>query len=139
MRLRISAIALVLTAGAALAEGAPEVSTDLSVTLKPQQYRICNDRPARPAWMDELHPRQAYKALTMMDRYELRAWEQIAETKDCSCETRFPEWEEAEKEYQKRFDALPQPDHTALRLEWVEKHKALEADVRHTCEEQGNW
>lgn len=139
MRLSNIAILVVLGAGPALAEGTSDVSTDLTVNMAPQQFRICNDRPARPAWMGELHPREAYKALTMMDLYELRAWERIAETGVCSCEVRFPEWDGADKEYQERFYALAQPDHTALRLEWVETRKSLEASVRQICEGQGNW
>ena len=139
MRLSNIVLLVVLGAGPALAEGEPDVSIDLTVDMAPKQFRICNDRPARPAWMDELHPREAYKALTMMDLYELRALERIAETGDCSCEVRFPEWDGADKEYQERFDALPQPDHTALRLEWVDTRKSLEVSVRQICEGQGNW
>lgn len=139
MRLRISAIALVLTAGSALAEGAPEVSTDLSVTLKPQQYRICNDRPARPTWMDELHPREAYKALTMMDLYELRAWERISDTGDCSCETRFPEWETASEEYDERFATRSNGEHTDAQLEIRRARNEIRQVVQDICEAQGNW
>ena len=139
MRLRIPAITLVLTACSALAEGAPEVSTDLSVTLKPQQYRICNDRPARPAWMDELHPRQAYKALTMMDIYELRVWEQIAETKDCSCETRFPEWEKVSEEYEERYASGSNAEHTKAQLEIRRERNEISQVVQNICEAQGNW
>lgn len=139
MRLRIPAIALVLTAGSALAEGAPEVSTDLSVTLKPQQYRICNDRPARPAWMDELHPRQAYKALTLQKLYELKNWQAIVATGDCSCANRFPDWESAEAEYREKYEHLPQADHTQVRLTIRNEQQQLASSVEAICRDQGNW
>ncbi|WP_323764086.1 hypothetical protein [Marinovum sp.] len=115
------------------------MSTDLTLTMTPKQYRICNDRPPRPAWMDELHPREAYKALTLMDLYELRAWEQIAAKDDCSCETRYPEWGTAEQEYLDRSEALPQREQTALRLDWIETRKSLRIVVQAICEAQGNW
>lgn len=139
MRLRISAIALVLTAGPALAQGAPDVSTDLTVDMAPQQYRICNDRPARPAWMDGLHPREAYKALTMMDLYELRAWERISETKDCSCETRFPEWGEVSVEYTERFATSSNAEHTQAQLQIRRERNDIRQGVQDICEAQGNW
>ena len=139
MRLRIPAIALVLTAGSALAEGAPEVSTDLSVTLKPQQYRICNDRPARPAWMEELHPRQAYKALTMMRLYELRAWQVIDETKDCGCARRFPSWEAAEAEYREHFEQLSQAEQAEVHLQLRNEQNGIATSVEAICRDQGNW
>lgn len=139
MRLRKSPIALVLTAGSVLAEGAPEVSTDLSVTLKPQQYRICNDRPARPTWIDELHPREAYKALTLQKLYELRAWQMIAETGDCGCETRFPSWESAEAEYGEKYEQLPQADQTQARLSIRGEQRQVASRVEDICRDQGNW
>ncbi len=53
--------------------------------------------------MDEVHPREAYKALTLMDLYELRAWEQIVDTGNCGCEVRFPTWEDASENFNERF------------------------------------
>ena len=81
-KITLAAVVTLLAAPLA-AQTAPQVTNDLTVTMSPQQYRICNDRPARPTWMDEVHPRETYKALTLMDLYELRAWEQIAETGLC--------------------------------------------------------
>ena len=125
--------------GTAIAQTAPAVSNDLTVTLAPDKYRICNDRPDRPVWMDELHPREAFKALTLMDLYELRAWEQIVEAGDCACETRFPSWDAAEEEYLTSYDQAPSPEHTSAQRE-IRKHRN---DLRHAveeiCEAQGNW
>lgn len=139
MRLSNIAILVVLGAGPALAEGAPSVSTDLTVTIRPQQFRICNDRPARPAWMDELHPRETYKALTIMDLYELRAWERIAEAKDCSCEMRFPEWEKASEEYRERFATSSSAEHTQAQLQIRRERNNIRQGVQDICEAQGNW
>ena len=83
MHKTILVAAVTLLAAPLAAQTSPQVTNDLTVTITPQQYRICNDRPARPTWMDEVHPREAYKALTLMDLYELRAWAQIVDTGDC--------------------------------------------------------
>lgn len=115
------------------------MSTDLTVTMTPKQYRICNDRPPRPAWMDELHPREAYKALTLMDLYELRAWEQIAAKDDCSCEIRYPGWDEVSEEYHERYAAYSNAEHTQAQLEIRQLRNDLRSGVRKVCEAQGNW
>ncbi|MCC6008427.1 MAG: hypothetical protein JJU40_12205, partial [Rhodobacteraceae bacterium] len=95
MHKTILATAVTLLAAPLAAQTSPQVTNDLTVTMSPQQYRICNERPARPIWMDEVHPREAYKALTLMDLYELRAWEQIVEKGNCGCNVRFPAWDDA--------------------------------------------
>jgi hypothetical protein len=115
------------------------VTNDLTVTMSPQQYRICNDRPARPTWMDEAHPREAYKALTLMRLYELRSWEAIQETGDCGCDVRFPSWDAASAEYEERFATSTQAEHTQARLAIRNEQNQIARDVQDICEAQGNW
>ena len=131
--------AVIMLATPLTAQTSPQVTNDLTVNLAPQQYRICNDRPARPTWMDEVHPREAYKAITVMELYETRAWEAIAESIDCGCDVRFPPWDASNTEYQQSYSGLTQAEHSALRWELIEKRKQLEPTVREICEEQGNW
>ncbi|WP_306045126.1 hypothetical protein [Nioella sp. MMSF_3534] len=139
MRHTILAAAVTLLAVPLTAQTAPQVTNDLTVTIAPQQYRICNDRPARPNWMDEIHPREAYKALTLMDLYELRAWEQIVDTGNCGCEVRFPEWEVAFAEYEERFATSTPAEHTQARLAIRNEQNQIARDVQDICEAQGNW
>ena len=80
MRKTILVAAVTLLAAPLAAQTSPQVTNDLTVTITPQQYRICNDRPARPIWMNEVHPREAYKANTVLELYEIRAWEAITES-----------------------------------------------------------
>jgi len=131
--------AVTLLAAPLAAQTSPQVTNDLTVTMSPQQYRICNDRPARPTWMDEVHPREAYKALTLMDLYELRAWEQIIETGNCGCDVRFPEWEIASAEYEVRFEAMSQAEQTQARRSIAEQRSSISRQVQDLCEAQGNW
>lgn len=139
MRKITLAVAVTLLAAPLAAQTSPQVTNDLTVTMSPQQYRICNDRPARPTWMDEVHPREAYKATTVMELYEVRAWEAITESEDCGCDVRFPGWEASNTEYQDHFEGLSQAEHSALRRELIEERKQLEPSVREICETQGNW
>lgn len=131
--------AVTLLAAPLAAQTSPQVSNDLTVTMSPQQYRICNDRPARPTWMDEVHPREAYKALTLMRLYELRSWEAIKATSDCSCDARFPLWDAASAEYEERFATSTQAEHTQAQLALRNEQNQIARDVQDICEAQGNW
>jgi len=65
--------AIVMLAGPLAAQTSSQVTNDLTVEMTPQQYRICNDRPARPTWMDEIHPREAYKTVALIELYKVQA------------------------------------------------------------------
>ena len=139
MRHTILAAAVTLLAAPLAAQTSSQVTNDLTVTMSPQQYRICNDRPARPTWMDEVHPREAYKALTLMRLYELRSWEAIKETGNCGCDVRFPSWDAASAEYEERFATRPQAEHTHARWDIRTAQNQSARDVQDLCEAQGNW
>ena len=133
------AAAVTLLAAPLAAQTSPQVTNDLTVTVTPQQYRICNDRPARPTWMDEVHPRESYKALTLMRLYELRSWEAIKEIGDCGCDVRFPSWDAASAEYEERFATSTQAEHTQAQLALRNEQNQIARDVQDICEAQGNW
>ncbi|KEP68050.1 hypothetical protein DL1_15165 [Thioclava dalianensis] len=139
MRKPVLALMLAALAGPLVAQTSPQVSNDLTVDMSPQQYRICNDRPARPTWMDEINPREAYKALTLMDLYELRAWEQIVETGSCNCDIRFPSWEGASEEFNERYLMASAAEHTAAQRNIRQQRNDLRYAVQDLCEAQGNW
>lgn len=137
-KITLAAVVTLLAAPLA-AQTSPQVTNDLTVTISPQQYRVCTDRPARPTWMDEVHPREAYKALTLMDLYELRAWEQIVDTGNCGCEIRFPEWEDASEEFNVRYLLASAAENTAAQRVIRQKRNDLRHAVQDICEAQGNW
>ena len=139
MRKITLAAAIIMLAAPLAAQTSPQVTNDLTVTMAPQHYRICSDRPARPTWMDEVHPREAYRANTVMELYEIRAWPAITESGDCGCAVRFPPWDTSNYEYQQSYSGLTQAEHSALRRELIEKRKHIESTVREICEAQGNW
>jgi len=139
MHKTILAAAVTVLAAPLAAQTSPQITDDLTVTMSPQQYRICNDRPARPAWMDEVQPRESYKALTLMDLYELRAWEQIVEMGNCGCEVRFPAWEDASEEFNERYRLASASEHTAAQRDIRQQRNELRHAVQDICEARGNW
>jgi hypothetical protein len=139
MRKITLAVAASLLVAPLAAQTSPQVTNDLSVTMSLQQYRICNNRPARLTWMDEVHPREAYKALTLMRLYELRSWEAIKASGDCGCDVRFPSWDAASAEYEERFSGSSQAEHTQAQLAIRNEQNQIARDVQDICEAQGNW
>ena len=139
MRKPILALMLAALAGPLVAQTSPPISNDLTVDMSPQQYRICNERPARPTWMDEIDPREAYKARTMMRLYELRSWQAIKSSGDCGCDIRFPPWDTASAEYEERFATSTQAEHTQARLALRDQQNQIAREVQDICEAQGTW
>lgn len=139
MHKSILAAAFSLLAAPFAAQISPQLTHDFTVTISPQQYRICNDRPRRPTWMDKVHPREAYKALTLMRLYELRSWEAIKASGDCGCDVRFPSWDAASAEYEERFATITQAEHTQARLAIRDQQNQIAREVLNLCEAQGNW
>lgn len=137
--MRVLSVVAGLAAVAFPAFAQTAVTNDLSVTLEPQRYRICNNRPDRPTWVEEVNPREAYKALTVMGLYELRSWEAIVASGDCSCEIRFPDWATANAEYTERFADLSAPEHTQTQRLLRRQSNDLRPSVRTICEAQGSW
>ena len=137
--MRILCFALAMVGFGSTVSAQTAVNEDLAPTIQPQQYRICNERPERPAWAESLPIREAWKGLTLRGLYELRAWESIAATEDCSCAVRFPDWAAAENEFQKSYAALTQGEQTALRRQLRASKNALAEQVEAICKAQGNW
>ncbi len=139
MRKIILTTAVTMLAGPLAAQTSSQVTNDLTVNMSPQQYRICNDRPGRPTWMNEINPREAYKARTMMRLYELRSWQAIKSSGDCGCEIRFPPWDAASAEYEERFATSTQAEHTQARLALRDQQNQIAHEVQDICEAQGTW
>ncbi|RRH71083.1 hypothetical protein [Falsigemmobacter faecalis] len=132
-------MALVMTLLPLTAQAQVPISGDLTVSLNPQRYRICNDRPERLAWMETIVPREAYRAVTLMELYELRSWETIVRSQDCSCATRFPPWTNAGNEYDKTIRLLSAAEHTRKQRELRRQAAQLRSAVETVCRAQGNW
>lgn len=134
-------LALTVFAGLAAAQVAAQtpVTVDLTPTLAPGRYRICNDRPARPDWVETIPPREAWKALTLMGLYELRARQAIIASGSCSCATRFPDWATVEAEYAARFANLPAVEHTQIQRDLRRQANDVRAAAQAICTAEGNW
>lgn len=100
---------------------------------------ICPDRPEEPQWMQEIDVREAYRRVLVQDIYRAQSLTRIVEAGECSCQTRFPEWDAAEAEFLERYAS-------AERWEMLEASDVYgrEANARRTqamaiCEAEGTW
>ena len=49
--------------GSAMGQESPRMTTDTTITMGASEYRICQDRPPRPDWIENIAVKEAYRAL----------------------------------------------------------------------------
>ena len=75
----------------ALAVTAPLTATAQFIpTLGSDTPRICPEQPPRPDWIENINFRDADKAILVQEMYRAQSMQAVADTGDCSCETRYP-------------------------------------------------
>ena len=75
----------------ALAVTAPLTATAQFIpTLGSDTPRICPEQPPRPDWIENINFRDADKAILVQEMYRAQSMQAVADTGDCSCETRHP-------------------------------------------------
>jgi len=127
---------IVLALGRAAAPASAE--RNLVPSLE-RSFDVCPDRPAEPEWMQKIPLRQAYERVLVQDIYRAQTLESIVKTGNCACETRFPDWGEAEATFRKhharaeRWEMLQASDAYNRRA----NEARLEAKV--ICDAAGNW
>ncbi|MEM9360358.1 MAG: hypothetical protein AAGB04_29620 [Pseudomonadota bacterium] len=67
------------------------------------EYDFCRSRPAEPEWMAELPSRERYKRLVIQTIYRAQGVERVVEAQECSCETRFPTWDNAVQHFNDNY------------------------------------
>ena len=119
---------------------APSSSAErnLDPTLE-RGFGFCPDRPVEPEWMQNIALREAYQRVLVQDIYRAQNLARVVETGNCDCETRFPEWDEAEATFResharnKRWEMLQASDRYNRRANEVR------IAAKEICEAAGNW
>lgn len=102
-------------------------------------FDVCTDRPAEPEWMQNIPLRQAYQRVLVQNIYRTQNLERIVEIGSCTCEIRFPPWDEAETTFHEhhandeRWEMLRSSDAYNRRANLVR------LDAKAICEAAGNW
>lgn len=111
-------------------------------TLGGNTLRICPDRPSEPGWVENIGVRESYKVLLLRVMYRAQSMQQIADTGDCSCETRFPSWDTVNVYYLEHYADIPFEERwkfTELRAEYNQTANEYRRISMPICQEQGKW
>lgn len=125
----------------ALAVTAPPTATAQFVpTLGSDTPRICPEQPPRPDWIENINFRDADKAILVQEMYRAQSMQAVADTGDCSCETRYPRWDAAEAYYFENYALLkerwPLMERTSEYRRTANEYRRIAIPI---CREQGNW
>lgn len=134
-------LAMGLLAGAAAAQDDATDMTppDLGVPRGERAVRTCPDREPRPAWTEALDGWEVERARLLTAIHELRAFETILGSGDCSCAVKAPPWDAAEAEYLDTYAALDIQAVREARVALDATARGLRPEVRRICLAQSNW
>ncbi|MEN8950650.1 hypothetical protein [Planktotalea arctica] len=108
-------------------------------TLETDPHEVCPDRPAQPDWIENIDVREAHFGNLVQMMYRAQGLQAVSESEECTCETRFPSWDAAQKYYYVHYADL---DRWEV-LEMIAEYRQIARDHRQIakpiCEEQGNW
>lgn len=130
---------LVLAITAAIALFPIKMLAQGLVPTMEKQFEFCVDRPLEPEWMGNLPSREKYKRLVIQTIYRAQSVERIVQSGECSCETRFPEWDASVQHFN---DSYLGADRNRLREAnnlYLGRFNELRNDAKSICETEGHW
>ncbi len=101
--------------------------------------RVCPDQPPQPDWMENADIRDAHKVILVQVMYRAQSMQAIVETGDCSCETRFPSWEDASEYYLENYADLDRHEILARTSDYLRTASELRRIAMPICKAVGNW
>jgi hypothetical protein len=108
-------------------------------TLESDTPRVCPEQPPQPEWVDNIPLRESHNKLLIQQMYRAQSMQAVADSGDCSCETRFPSWQKTETRFLETYAGLDRWKAS----ERTEEYRATANEYRRIampiCEEQGNW
>jgi hypothetical protein len=114
-------------------------SAQITPTLGSETPRVCPDQPPQPEWVDRIPLREAQNKVLIQQMYRAQSMQAVAESGDCSCETRFPSWATVETIFLEAYANLDRWGAT----ERTEQYRDIANENRRVakpiCEQQGNW
>lgn len=100
---------------------------------------ICADRPSEPDWMQTIGLREAYRRVLVQGIYRAQNLTRIVEAGECSCQTRFPDWDAAEAEFLERYASAERWEMLEASDVYGREANALRPQAMAICEAAGNW
>lgn len=128
---------LLLTSAIALS-----TATTLAQGLVPsmeKQFDFCVDRPMEPEWMGNLPSREKYKRLVIQTIYRAQSVERIVQSGECSCKTRFPDWDASVQQFNDRYLGTDRSRLREANSLYLARFNELRNVAKSICETVGHW
>lgn len=102
-------------------------------------YEFCQDRPARPEWIENIEPKEAHYGQLVQMMYRAQSLRAVVESGECSCETRYPSWDDAQVYYYEHYSDLERWEVLERTNEYSRSANEFRRAARPVCEAAGNW
>jgi hypothetical protein len=128
---------LIATLLSAVASGVAAQSVS---TTANSDYAFCANRPDRPEIVENMPFREAHRGILIQRMYTANAMTAVVENDDCSCETRFPAWDDTVEQYLELYAGIEdRHEIRSLTSGFTRSINDLRKLARPTCVEVGNW
>ena len=104
-----------------------------------QHFEFCQDRPPEPEWMGSLPLRENYRRLVIQTIYRAQGLERVVKAGECSCATRFPNWNTAVQYFNDRYLGADRDVMRDAEDLYLTRFNELRSAAREICEAAGNW
>lgn len=118
----------------------PAIGSAQLVPDTTENSAVCPNRPAEPQIIANMDFRDADRVILIKRMYGAASLQSVVDTADCSCATRFPEWDQVIEYYLNHYSGIEN------RWEIAEATKPYGRAIsqnrpaaREICIEQGNW
>lgn len=133
----IKPILIIAALVSAVANGAAAQSVS---TIGSPDYAFCADRPDRPEIIENMPFREAHRGILIQRMYTSSAMETVVESEDCSCDVRFPAWNDTVDQYHELYAGIEDRHKIrSLTSKFTQSINDLRQLARPICVEVGNW
>ena len=104
-----------------------------------QEFDVCQERPQQPDWIDNLPSRDAFRGAVIQMIYRAESYRRVIEAGECSCETRFPDWDISIQLFNDNYLGSDRNGLRDARNEYRAQANEMRDAAKVLCEEAGNW
>ncbi|MEO0523834.1 MAG: hypothetical protein AAF088_13045 [Pseudomonadota bacterium] len=104
-----------------------------------EEFDVCQQRPLQPEWIDNLPSRDAFRGAVIQMIYRAESYRRVIEAGECSCETRFPNWDSSIQLFNDNYLGSDRNGLREARNEYRAQANEIRDAAKALCEEAGNW
>jgi hypothetical protein len=93
--------------------------------------------PGRPDWLSEMNPATTNERMIVHGMQRLRWKQAVAESGECSCELRYPDWAATISDFNENYALLDRHAMFEIDMAYRAQIRSLHAHATSICREQG--